>query len=130
MYNIYNNRLDSVKCDMKRRKDTSVYCNGVNIMIRHILFWNYTDKVKSEHKEKETLKFLQDSVNTMNGHIDGLMNASIGTNIAGGYDLVFYAELRDEKALQQFQNHPLHAAHKQRCAELVTYRLCGDLVVE
>ena len=70
MYKIYNNRLDSVKCDMKRQKDTSVHCNGVNIMIRHILFWNYTDKVKSEHKEKETLKFLQDSVNTMNGHID------------------------------------------------------------
>lgn len=60
MYKIYNNRLGSVKCDMKRRKDTSVHCNGVNIMIRHILFWNYTDKVKSEHKEKETLKFLQD----------------------------------------------------------------------
>ena len=93
-------------------------------MIRHILFWNYT------HKEKETLKFLQASVNTMNGHIDGLINASIGTNIAGGYDLVFYAELRDEKALQQFQNHPLHVAHKQRCAELVTDRLCGDLAVE
>ena len=99
-------------------------------MIRHILFWNYTDKVKSEHKEKETLEFLQASVNTMNGRIDGLMNASIGTNIAGGYDLVFYAELRDEEALQQFQNHPLHVAHKHRCAELVTDRLCGDLVAE
>ena len=48
MYKIYNNRLDSVKCDMKRQKDTSVHCNGVNIMIMHILYWNYTDKVKSE----------------------------------------------------------------------------------
>ena len=98
-------------------------------MIRHILFWNYTDKVKAEHKEEETLKFLQDSVDTMNGHIDGLDNAYIGKNISGGYDLIFYAELRDEEALKSFQNHPLHVAHKQRCMELVTDRLCGDVVV-
>ena len=99
-------------------------------MVRHILFWNYTEKVKTEHKEDEMLPFLQQSVDTMNGKIDGLIRAEIGKNTAGGYDLVFYAELRDEKALQQFQNHPLHVAHKQRCAELVTDRLCGDLAVE
>ena len=61
---------------------------GVGIMIRHILFWNYTDNVKAQHKEEETLKFLQNSVDTMNGHIDGLINATIGKNIAGGYDIV------------------------------------------
>ena len=81
---------------------------GVDIMIRHILFWNYTDNVKAQHKEEETLKFLQNSVDTMNGHIDGLINA----------------------ALKSFQTHPLHMAHKQRCAELVTDRLCGDLIVD
>ena len=89
---------------------------GVCIMIRHILFWNYTDNVKAQHKEEESLKFLQNSVDTM--------------NIAGGYDLVFYAELKDVEALKSFQTHPLHMAHKQRCAELVTDRLCGDLVVD
>lgn len=75
---------------------------GVGIMIRHILFWNYTDNVKAQHKEEETLKFLQNSVDTMNGHIDGLINATIGKNIAGGYDLVFYAELKDVEALKSF----------------------------
>ena len=98
---------------------------GVDIMIRHILFWNYTDNVKAQHKEEETLKFLQNSVDTMNGHIDGLINAAIGKNIAGGYDLV-----KDVEALKSFQTHPLHMAHKQRCAELVTDRLCGDLIVD
>ena len=24
-------------------------------MIRHILFWNYTDEVKEKHQEKETI---------------------------------------------------------------------------
>ena len=58
-------------------------------MIRHILFWKYTDTVKAEHKEAEALAFLQKAVATMVGHIDGLLCAEINTNTAGGeYDLV------------------------------------------
>lgn len=79
-------------------------------MIRHILFWNYTEKVKEKHGEEEALRFMQDSVATMNGNIDGLLQAEIGKNIAGGYDLVFYAEFTDEAALKAFMNHPLHVA--------------------
>lgn len=68
-------------------------------MIRHILFWKYTDTVKAEHKEAEALAFLQKSVATMVGHIEGLRCAEINTNTAGGeYDLVFYSELRDADA--------------------------------
>ena len=50
-------------------------------MIRHILFWNYTEKVKKKHGEEEALRFMQDSVATMNGNIDGLLQAELGTNI-------------------------------------------------
>lgn len=97
-------------------------------MIRHILFWKYTDAVKAQHQEAEALKFLQNSVATMRGRIDGLLCIEIGLNLAGGdYDLIFYAELRDEQALQCFQQHPLHAAHRERCKDLVTARLCGDV---
>ncbi len=100
---------------------------GVINTIRHILFWNYTGQIKEQHKEKEALKLLQDSVATMNGHIDGLLRAEINTNIAGGYDLVFYAEFIDEAALKNFMEHPLHVAHRERCREIVTDRLCGDI---
>lgn len=97
-------------------------------MIRHILFWKYTDKVKQQQKEAETLEFLKKSVDTMNGKIDGLIRAEIGENIAGGtYDLVFYAEFRDRETLELFKDHPLHIAHRERCKELVIDRLCGDL---
>ena len=99
-------------------------------MIRHILFWKYTDAVKSQHKEAEALQFLQSSVATMRGQIDGLLRVEIGPNLAGGeHDLIFYAEPRDEQALQCFQQHPLHAAHRARCKDLVTARLCGDVRV-
>ena len=33
------------------------------MMIRHILFWNYTDAVKEKHGEDEALRFIQDSGN-------------------------------------------------------------------
>ena len=66
----------------------------------------------------------------MRGRIDGLLCIEIGLNLAGGnYDLIFSAELRDEQALQCFQQHPLHAAHRERCKDLVTARLCGDVRV-
>ena len=42
-------------------------------MIRHILFWKYTDNIKAEHKEEWALHFLQDSVATMDGKVDGLL---------------------------------------------------------
>lgn len=65
------------------------------------------------------------------GRIDGLLCIEIGLNLAGGdYDLIFYAELRDKQALQCFQQHPLHAAHRERCKDLVTARLCGDVRVD
>lgn len=68
------------------------------MMIRHILFWKYTDNIKAEHKEEWALHFLQDSVTTMDGKVDGLLKIEIGPNMAGGdYDLVFYAEFRDEE---------------------------------
>lgn len=69
-------------------------------MIRHILFWNYTDTVKNQHREAEALQFLQDSVATMNGHIDGLLKAEIGQILPVDTDLVFYAELEDTDALK------------------------------
>lgn len=99
-------------------------------MIRHILFWKYTDAIKAEHREAEALENLKKSVATMTGHIDGLLRAEINTNTAGGeYDLVFYSELENESALKAFQNHPLHVAHRERCKDLVTDRLCGDIEV-
>ena len=40
-----------------RARGKKAAAKGVDIMIRHILFWNYTDNVKAQHKEEETLKF-------------------------------------------------------------------------
>lgn len=98
-------------------------------MIRHILFWKLTDEVKKSGKEEEAAAFVAASVQTMVGKVDGLITAELGKNQAGGdYDLIFYSEFRDEKALEAFRDHPLHVAHRERCGKLVTGRLAGDLL--
>lgn len=97
-------------------------------MIRHILFWNYTEEVKKNHKEKETLIKLKESVKTLE-EIEGLLRVEMEENFSEGYDLVFYSEFKDKEALRKFQDHPLHVAHKIRCKDLVKDRICGDIEV-
>ena len=95
-------------------------------MIRHILFWNYTDEVKEKHQEQETLIKLKESVETLKD-IAGLLCVEMEENLTSGYDLVFYSEFENLEALKNFQNHSLHEAHKKRCRNLVCERLCGDV---
>lgn len=98
-------------------------------MIRHILFWNFTEKVKEEHTQEESLRFMR-SQWLREWKYRGAFAAEINRNFAGGYDLVFYAEFADEESLKKFMNHPLHVAHREKCKEIVTDRLCGDIVSE
>lgn len=65
----------------------------------------------------------------MEGQIDGLLRIEMEENFSSGYDLVFYSEFIDRESLRNFQNHPLHVAHKERCKKIVQDRLCGDIEV-
>lgn len=99
-------------------------------MIRHILFWKLQEDYRTGAHRAQALQVLRDSVATLSP-IKGLRCAEIGDNLAGGdYDLVFYAEFDDVTALENFREHPLHAAHRNRCASYVTGRLAGDLEAE
>lgn len=63
-------------------------------MIRHILFWNYTEKVKEEHTQEESLRFMQQSVATMNGNIEGLLHAEITAILPVAMTLFFMQNLQ------------------------------------
>ncbi len=96
-------------------------------MIRHILFWKLQEKYTAGPEADAALNALRASVETLRD-IPGLLRAEIGPNLAGGdYGLVFYAEFADAAALEDFREHPLHVAHRERCAPYVTGRLAGDL---
>lgn len=96
-------------------------------MIRHILFWKLKEEFRVGSTKQQALQVLCNSVQTLKT-IPGLRCAEIGENLAGGdYDLVFYTAFDDLSALKAFQEHPLHVAHRTRCAPYVTGRLAGDL---
>ncbi len=95
-------------------------------MLKHILFWQFSDAVTEENRAA-VLKKLSDSVKNLEGKIDGLLSCEIGKNIVGtDCDFVFYATFASLEALQNFQNHPLHVAHKQMAAPFVKNRLAAD----
>lgn len=95
-------------------------------MLKHILFWQFSDAVNDENR-KEVLEKLSASVKNLEGKIDGLLFCEIGENVAGtDCDFVFYANFESLEALQHFQNHPLHIAHKQMAAPFVKNRLAAD----
>lgn len=96
-------------------------------VVRHILFWKLREEVKESGQAAYAEQLLSASVQTLRG-IEGLRCAEIGRNLAGGpYDLIFYAEFDDATALERFRDHPLHVAHRERCAPYVNDRLAGDL---
>ena len=96
-------------------------------MVRHILFWKLREEIRAAGQAEYAEQVLSASVKTLLG-IEGLRCAEIGKNLAGGpYDLIFYAEFDDMNALELFRNHPLHVAHRERCAPFVTGKLTGDL---
>ena len=97
------------------------------VMIRHILFWKYSETVKKTHTEKEALATLQASVATLK-EIPGVLCVEMKENLVSeGCDLVFYSEFAQEEDVKVFQNHPLHEAHKIRCKDLVCDRECADI---
>jgi hypothetical protein len=96
-------------------------------MIRHIILWKFSDQVKRDGNGDEVIELLRQSAAGMIGKIDGLLSAEIGRNVAGGeYDFVYCAELRDRQALDAYQNHPLHVAHKKLSKPYVSSRLVVD----
>ena len=99
-------------------------------MLKHILFWQFSDAVTDENRE-EVLGKLSASVKNLEGKIDGLLSCEIGENVAGGdCDFVFYATFESLDALKAFQDHPLHVAHKQMAAPFVKNRLAADYFTE
>ncbi len=95
-------------------------------MLKHILFWQFSDAVNDGNRQ-EVLEKLSASVKNLEGKIDGLLSCEIGENVVGAdCDFVFYATFASLEALQHFQNHPLHVAHKQMAAPFVKNRLAAD----
>lgn len=98
-------------------------------MIRHILFWKLQEEYREGEKRREAEARLAGVRRDARPHSRPAQRKDRPEPCGGEYDLVFYADLDDRDALAAFRDHPLHVAHRERCASLVTGRLAGDLEV-
>ena len=99
-------------------------------MIRHMLFWTFTEQIHAQNPD-ETIRVLQQSYANMVGKIPGLRCAEIGKNLAGGpYDIALYCELDSVDDLNAYQTHPLHLELKEMAKNWVEGRVCVDYEIK
>ncbi|WP_343209309.1 Dabb family protein [Anaerolentibacter hominis] len=95
-------------------------------MIRHMVFWTLTEEARGEKREA-AMTAMKESAERMGRLIPGVYKLEIGENLAGGpHDFVFYGEYESMEKLREFQDHPLHQAHKEMAKDWVTNRACVD----
>ena len=94
-------------------------------MVKHIVMW----KISAPDKEQAAQKIKQ-MLESLNGKIPGLYKAEVGINITpGGYDVVLYSELQDQKALEGYQVHPEHLAVKEYITSVTCGRASADYLL-
>ena len=78
-------------------------------MIKHIVFWKLKENAAGNDKA-ENAKAIKQKLEALSGKIDGLLKIEVGCDVVGNgnFDVALYAELTDLKALDTYQNHPLH----------------------
>jgi hypothetical protein len=81
-------------------------------MVKHIVFW----KIKNELDFDGVYEEMKIRVEDMNGKIPGLLHVELGRDFnrsEPAFDVVLYSELTDEKALSEYQDHPVHQLVKE-----------------
>jgi heme-degrading monooxygenase HmoA len=92
-------------------------------MVRHVALWTLTEKARSQGALAEAAEKINASARMMLGEVPGLLYVEVAHNIAEApHDLVLYSEFESEQALQVYQTHAAHIAHKERVKDYVSNR--------
>jgi quinol monooxygenase YgiN len=98
-------------------------------MLKHLVLWTLTEKAEAEGRAL-TIARLNASAENMVGKIPGLIASRVYLNLASPAEefrnLVFYSEFENSGALEAYQEHPLHRAHREMAAPYVRNRETVD----
>lgn len=98
-------------------------------MVRHIIMWNYKDGLtKEENKSnaKRIKRELENLVDTIDGIIE--MNVVFNKLSSSTADIVLNSLFIDEKALEDYQDHPDHVKAAQFVRSVTQDRKCVDYI--
>jgi len=96
-------------------------------MVKHIVMWKLKDEAHGNDKATNA-KMIKDSLEALDGKIDGLMKIEVGIDFLGegNFDVALYCELLKKESLDIYQNHPLHQALLPFIREAVCDRKAVD----
>jgi hypothetical protein len=100
-------------------------------MIKHIVMWKLKDEAHGNGKATNA-RLIKEKLEALDGQIEGLLKIEVGIDFPGGtnFDVVLYSEILSEKALDFYQNHPLHQALLPFIREAVIDRKAVDYKIE
>ncbi len=96
-------------------------------MVKHIVMWKLKEEAHGNDKVTNA-RLIKERLEALNGQISGLIRLEVGIDFLGegNLDVVLCSELEDRKALDTYQNHPLHQALLPFVKEAVTERKAVD----
>ncbi len=76
-------------------------------MVKHMIIWKLKEEIVDKNKVASDIKV---ALEGLEGKIDGLIKMSILTDKldSSSGDVMMDSTFRDEKALKEYQSHPLH----------------------
>lgn len=96
-------------------------------MVKHIVMWKLKEEAHGNDKATNA-RLIKEKLEALNGQIPGLIRLEVGIDFLGegNLDVVLCSELENRKALDAYQNHPLHQALLPFVKEAVTERKAVD----
>ncbi len=96
-------------------------------MVKHIVMWRLKEEAHGNDKVTNA-RLIKEKLEALNGQISGLIRLEVGIDFLGegNLDVVLCSELEDRKALDTYQNHPLHQALLPFVKDAVTERKAVD----
>lgn len=96
-------------------------------MVKHIVMWKLKEEAHGNDKATNA-RLIKEKLEALNGQISGLIRLEVGIDFLGegNLDVVLCSELENRKALDTYQNHPLHQALLPFIKEAVIERKAVD----
>ena len=97
------------------------------MMIKHMVMWNLQKKAKGR-TAAENAKIIMERLKALNGRIPGMKMLEVGMDFSRSpmsFDMGLYSEFESRKALDDYQEHPEHAAVRDFIFEVID----GDIVL-
>lgn len=103
----------------------------IEIMLKHIVMWKLKEFAEGKNKMGNA-KEIKSRLENLKGKINEIEVIEVGININNSvqsYDIVLYAEFKDEDALERYQKHPEHVKVGEFIGNVREDRVVADYIV-